>query len=50
MKYRECLEEVGKSSFSFGMKTGLAMGGTTFIMLLGYSLAFWFGSHCIEGT
>lgn len=34
----------------FGIFSGISIGGAFFAMLTAYSLAFWYGAHCIDQT
>ena len=38
------------NALKHGVFLGLGMGDLFFSMLASYSLGFWFGSHCLEGS
>jgi hypothetical protein len=41
---------VTKKALKFAAVAGLGIGSMFAVMLLSYSLGFWYGSHCVEGT
>ena len=50
VQYEKCLEKVSKSSLKFAIYLGIGMGSIFLVMLLSYSLGFWYGSRCIMQT
>jgi hypothetical protein len=50
MQYEICLRDVASKALKYGMLSGLGIGLLFFVMLASYSLGFWYGSHCVEGT
>jgi len=39
---------VTKKALKFGAISGLGIGSMFCVMLMSYSLGFWYGSHCVE--
>jgi len=48
--YQRTLTKVKESAVKYGVLTGVGLGALFFAMLASYSLGFWFGSHCVEGS
>jgi ATP-binding cassette subfamily B (MDR/TAP) protein 1 len=44
------LETVTQKSIKFGAMLGVGMGTMFFAINASYSLGFWYGSHCVEGS
>ena len=39
-----------KKAVKFAVVAGLGIGSMFCVMLMSYSLGFWYGSHCVEVT
>ena len=48
--YTKLLDLTVKGIKRFGIMYGIGLGGTFFAMFCGYSIGFWYGSHCLLHT
>jgi hypothetical protein len=48
--YRTLLETTVKGIKKLGIIYGIGLGGSYFAMFCGYSIGFWYGSHCLLHT
>jgi ATP-binding cassette subfamily B (MDR/TAP) protein 1 len=48
--YADRLINVTKNSTKYGMLVGIGLGSLIAMILFSYSLGFWFGSNCVEGS